>query len=361
MQNSPVLKDKLTEKTQFEDYKFIHDRFVEKLDEKRSPLSTIIWFGKYKGHEMRQHYKDNAPKRWRWLLDNTDWRPDLEEIKLRHERWLARRPPRKARSKSTRDIVNPKGELLGSWNDEPTSSDESYERNSFCVSSSSASSESRQSDGSGRAEILADDHDRSPPAPVWASSDSSENSQECHSTPPPKLPNLNNTYSIRRIFSTNLVPIEGVEIMDSQQNSSQELSPSNVSQGETETRGRKRKCDSMLNLTWSASQRERDRLVVLPGTKRSRGSRRSITHQLPPSERLPTTHKPLGNRNANIPTSSSRSAEEKSINCYLPQDSSGTIVVQMPSAGDSVPAAPKPKRKKKLTQAPAGVQALFFK
>ena len=50
------------------------------LDQRRSPLSTLIWFGKFKGHEIRLHY--HARRRWRYLVNyrGGKWRNGEETL-----------------------------------------------------------------------------------------------------------------------------------------------------------------------------------------------------------------------------------------------------------------------------------------
>lgn len=77
-------------------------------------MSTVVWFGKYKGHELRCLYAGRQ-RRWGWLLQNCDkWRSDLEEIERRYHVWRANHP--RANTTRVREqgvILNPKGEKLG--------------------------------------------------------------------------------------------------------------------------------------------------------------------------------------------------------------------------------------------------------
>lgn len=87
------------------------------LDERRSPMSAIIWFGKYKGHELRVLHR--AARRWRWLLKNCGkWRSDLKDIARRYAIWKRKQPPRKySRRRAPYEIVNRRGECLGPRDD----------------------------------------------------------------------------------------------------------------------------------------------------------------------------------------------------------------------------------------------------
>jgi hypothetical protein len=48
-----------------------------------SPGSILLWFGEYKGHEIRKVYNPSAKgggRRWAWYLKNTVWAPLLRQI-----------------------------------------------------------------------------------------------------------------------------------------------------------------------------------------------------------------------------------------------------------------------------------------
>jgi hypothetical protein len=303
-------------------------------------MSTIIWFGKFKGHEMRQHY--NASQRWAWLKGNDIiWQPDLEEIEARYEKWLGSRVPRAAPSSRTApNIVNPKGKALGSWDDEPPASNETYERDSFVASNNSTFSEesevpgTRKTNSSIGAKHMADHQERGYPGSSSAlSTDSSESSlavllRLADSIEPRQSPRgPHNRHSAQPACS----------------NAKDELVATT-----------KRKCDAMLNLSQPLSQSGRNRPEVITPRKRKKTSRKS-TNPSPPSQRKVTNRQPLANMdiiNSNTP---SRSQDEK----YLAQGSSGTIVVQMPNTRDSVSTKHSPKYGKKLAEAPAGVKAVF--
>jgi hypothetical protein len=335
-----LMRDKWTEGGQFEDYKVIHDRFLEKLDEKRSPMSTIIWFGKFKGHEMRQHY--NASQRWAWLKGNEIvWQPDLEEIEARYEKWLGSRVPRAAPSSRTApNIVNPKGKALGTWDDEPPASTETYERDSFVASNNSTFSDegersgTRKTDSSIGVKNMADHQDRRYPGSSSAlPTDSSESNLAV-------LPRLADNIEPRL---SPKGPHNRHSAQPADSNAKDELAAIT-----------KRKYDAMLNLSQPLSQSGRNRAEVITPKKRKRTSRKS-TKQSPPSQRKATHRQPLANMNIINSNTPSRSQDEK----YLAQGSSGTIVVQMPNTRNSVSTKHSPKYGKKLAEAPAGVKAFF--
>ena len=78
-------------------------------------MATEIWFGKFKGHEMRVLYQ--ASWKWRWLLKNCErWRDDLEDIERRYLIWKSRQAPRRqlgpAAQRAAPNIVHPVGERL---------------------------------------------------------------------------------------------------------------------------------------------------------------------------------------------------------------------------------------------------------
>lgn len=87
------------------------------LDERRSPMSGVVWFGKYKGHELRVLYR--AERRWEWLLKNCGkWRSDLKDMARRYAIWKRKQPPRQyPRRRAPYEIVNRKGECLGPRDD----------------------------------------------------------------------------------------------------------------------------------------------------------------------------------------------------------------------------------------------------
>lgn len=72
-----------------------HARYLDWLDERRNPLSTKIWFGKYKGCEIRRFYM--VSRSWNWLLCHCrdwreDWHDDLIDIQRRYVAWKAKQP-----------------------------------------------------------------------------------------------------------------------------------------------------------------------------------------------------------------------------------------------------------------------------
>lgn len=115
-------------------FREIHTRYLDWLDLGRSPLSATIWFGKYKGHELRILY--TRPRRWDWLIKNCGkWRRALLDMVRRYKIWreihgpdwlMRRRQPRQ----STQGIIviNKVGRSLGPWDEKPLSDvDEDYD------------------------------------------------------------------------------------------------------------------------------------------------------------------------------------------------------------------------------------------
>ncbi len=148
---------------------------------------------------MRKHY--NAPLRWKWFMDkDIVWKPDLEEIKERYEKWMEKQTPRRASStRSAPNIINPKGEALGPWDEEPPAPNESYERDSFCASdneelldeSTNAGTQHEETDSVSGVESLANTQDTgnliSPPHEL---PDTSENGEESSTFSLPTLEKL---------------------------------------------------------------------------------------------------------------------------------------------------------------------------
>jgi hypothetical protein len=121
----------------------------------------------------------------------------------------------------------------------------------------------------------------------------------------------------------------------------------------------KRKCDAMLNLTNSSSQYARNQPIVLPGSKGPK-QRRKSPNPWQRSQPSITSRQPLASLNVGNSTISSRANREKVLtSSYLEKGSSGTIVVQAPSSNESP--APPPKRRKRGTQAAAGLEAYFWR
>ncbi|KAI1215039.1 uncharacterized protein F4807DRAFT_18510 [Annulohypoxylon truncatum] len=115
--------------TLLQGFRDLHDQYTAWLDEKYSPLSTKVWFGQHRGHELRVIY--NSPRRWNWLVHNTVWGPELAGIEERYLSWKARQQPRRRPVARARPVIeNPVGSRLGpaddrvaSDNDEPYDSD----------------------------------------------------------------------------------------------------------------------------------------------------------------------------------------------------------------------------------------------
>ncbi|KAI1462301.1 hypothetical protein F4805DRAFT_410111 [Annulohypoxylon moriforme] len=109
-----------------QEYRQLHDLYTASLDEKQSPLSTKVWFGQHRGHELRTLY--NAPRRWNWLVQNTVWGPELRGIQKRWLAWKAKHPRRPPVSRARPVIQNPVGSRLGPRDDGVASDiDEPYD------------------------------------------------------------------------------------------------------------------------------------------------------------------------------------------------------------------------------------------
>lgn len=128
----------------------LHEEYIVWLDEwkNRSPLSTIIWFGKYyQGYEIRKIFHE--PKRWNWFLAHCAERlDDLLEIQERYYRWLERQPRRRRPvARAARIIVNHVGERLGAQDDGVASDyDQDYEADGFVVPDSEPEEEETEDD-----------------------------------------------------------------------------------------------------------------------------------------------------------------------------------------------------------------------
>lgn len=384
---------------EFDDFKIIHDRFVEKLDEKRSPMSTIIWFGKYKGHEIRQHY--NASRRWEWFAANDIvWKPDLEEIEARYEKWLEKRPARKTQtSRSAPNIINPRGKLLGRWDDDddPPPTNESYERDSFCVSEDeerlddnerAASQKIEKSNG---VESEADDYGgRDLPPLSTDSSGSTYNGQESserHSTldrlkesrrTHPALhleaekentkslatPVTRSTISKRQAIRFGKTTIRSSHSSESDESDKENgttrfplrhglAAPSLTRDSNEKTAlSHKRKYIAMANLSQQASKSERNRPKASPLTKKPTPPR---TKRPPPTRK--TSSKPDSN-NA-TPSAPSGNKQQRSLTSYF-QLSSEAAPLQESSSEENIDVDSAPKRRKRGTRVPASIAAYIL-
>ena len=109
-------------------------------------MSTIIWFGKFKGHEMRVAHR--GPGRWRWLLNNCDkWGDDLLDIERRYRLWQERHPKKKHGSRAAANIVHPMGAKLGLRDDElPSDYADDYSSDDGFVVKSSDEDEEEEED-----------------------------------------------------------------------------------------------------------------------------------------------------------------------------------------------------------------------
>ncbi|KAI4600374.1 hypothetical protein KJ359_000728 [Pestalotiopsis sp. 9143b] len=120
--------------------------------EHKSPLSATIWFGKYKGHELRILY--TRPRRWDWLIKNCGkWRRALLDMVRRYKIWreihdpdwrMRRRQPRQ--STQGRIVINKVGRSLGPWDEKSLSdADEDYDSDDgFVVADSETDTDADQ-------------------------------------------------------------------------------------------------------------------------------------------------------------------------------------------------------------------------
>ncbi|CAG8949791.1 hypothetical protein HYFRA_00004114 [Hymenoscyphus fraxineus] len=92
----------------------------------RSPMSYKIWFGEYRGHEMRKIY---GSKRWEYLLrSDSDIKKMLLWIEDRWFEWKEAHPERRVGTERAQHVImNPVGEKLGPWTDRDFEQDEDYD------------------------------------------------------------------------------------------------------------------------------------------------------------------------------------------------------------------------------------------
>ncbi|OTB07846.1 hypothetical protein M426DRAFT_8443 [Hypoxylon sp. CI-4A] len=107
----------------------LNERWMNWLDEdqNKSPLSTIVWFGKYQGHDVRLLY--SRERLWAWYT-STDcyWAPELRDIGRRYLVWRKRHPRRRTFRRTPSKHQNRVGQKLGPWNDGAASdNDEDYD------------------------------------------------------------------------------------------------------------------------------------------------------------------------------------------------------------------------------------------
>ncbi|KAI2473862.1 hypothetical protein F4781DRAFT_427098 [Annulohypoxylon bovei var. microspora] len=128
-----------------QEFRQLHDEYTSWLDERQSPLSTKVWFGKHKGHELRILY--TRPRRWRWLVKNTVWGPELDGIGRRYLAYKAKHPRRLPVSRARPVILNPVGERLGPADDRAASdNDEDYDTDDGFIVNSDEEMEYSDSD-----------------------------------------------------------------------------------------------------------------------------------------------------------------------------------------------------------------------
>ncbi|KAI0133034.1 hypothetical protein F4776DRAFT_137323 [Hypoxylon sp. NC0597] len=140
-------------------FRELHDEYMNWLDERRSPLSTIVWFGKYKGHELRVLY--TRPRRWSWLIRNcTHWAPALKSIAERYRAYKQKHPRKPPISRGRPIIANPTGESLGPMDDRLASdNDESYDSDDGFVARSDEEIEEDEGNQSDLDDLLTSDEE----------------------------------------------------------------------------------------------------------------------------------------------------------------------------------------------------------
>ncbi|KAH9890891.1 hypothetical protein F4778DRAFT_785294 [Xylariomycetidae sp. FL2044] len=110
----------------------VHARYLDWLDERRSPYSERVWFGKWEDHEVRII----LDKTWRrrWYLSECKWRRALKEIDRRYVAWRKKHPRKRHAARTPSLRLNPVGEKLRPRDDCPASDqDEDYEYDDFVV------------------------------------------------------------------------------------------------------------------------------------------------------------------------------------------------------------------------------------
>ncbi|OTA92619.1 hypothetical protein M434DRAFT_396285 [Hypoxylon sp. CO27-5] len=108
-------------------FREVHDEYMSWLDERKSPLSTKIWFGKYAGYEIRVLYATS--RRWRWLIRNcTHWAPALKNIAERYRVYNLKHPRERPIYRARLIIANLTGKSPGpdSDNDEVYDLDDGF-------------------------------------------------------------------------------------------------------------------------------------------------------------------------------------------------------------------------------------------
>ncbi|CAG8983694.1 hypothetical protein HYALB_00006263 [Hymenoscyphus albidus] len=92
----------------------------------RSPMSYKIWFGEYKGHEMRKIY---GSKRWDYpTRSNSDIKHMLLWIEDCWFEWKESHPERRVGTERAQHVImNPVGEKLGPWTDRDYEQDEDHD------------------------------------------------------------------------------------------------------------------------------------------------------------------------------------------------------------------------------------------
>ncbi|KAI1138853.1 hypothetical protein F5Y05DRAFT_352633 [Hypoxylon sp. FL0543] len=205
-------------------YRHVHDEYMKWLDEWKSPMSTKVWFGKYKGHELRVLY--TRPRRWTWLLKNcTHWAPALKNIRDRYLVYKRKHPRRRPVSRAKPLILNPTGLSLGPRDDGLASdADESYDSDDGFVVRSDEEIEEEEGEESDHDDLFSDDEEqeeetiRIPSSPEVVNVDDSDDSlpsvnEIVQSSPAKRTPNKSrhgpSPYFMNRSRLQLTVPADG--------------------------------------------------------------------------------------------------------------------------------------------------------
>jgi hypothetical protein len=104
-----------------------YDRLLNSINRRAISLGSILlWFGEYKGHEIRKVYNPCARGGGRrWYMNNTVWGYLLTQIEQDYLEWLDTHRRESGSHRAAPVILNPVGEALGPWDDGVASEDES--------------------------------------------------------------------------------------------------------------------------------------------------------------------------------------------------------------------------------------------
>jgi hypothetical protein len=299
-------------RAQFDDFKVINNRFNEKMEEARNTPATAA--ATDASHELEE----------------------AEDMQETEEGDGMSRLSRPRTSRSAPNIVNPMGRLLGPWDDLLPSPNEPIH--------------------TGQGDILESWTNLPALSPrgyfKTAKSTLSRNNQGNSNAPQASRSILVDTNTPTGHRSLPQIPLSDgndAENPNILPDPSQHLFSSWASDAPKAVleASKKRKCDSMMNLSSSASRSASAKRgpTVLAGSK---PKRRNSAKESSPSLRRRTERRPLASLSQNGQQTSS----------FLEEGSPGTIVVQAPDLNDGLVANPASKsKKKKLTQAPKEIKA----